>query len=65
MTTDAHRTLLGLPQLGRLSQEAIRAAYWRRIRDCGGPTSLALLQEAKRVLLYGAGVRIPGRARKD
>ncbi len=64
MKSDPRRALLELPQLGAISEGAIRAAYWRIVgraglaRDCGG-RDLGILREAKRALLFEAGVRLP------
>ena len=63
MKTDPRRALLGLPQLGAVGEDAIRAAYWRKIGQAKPGDDLAALQEAKRSLLHDAGVRTPSRRR--
>jgi hypothetical protein len=66
---DWRRKLLELPVAESLSEEAVRAAYWRAIgRMRGGDvrqsSDVRLLQTAKRELLFELGVRIPSRGRK-
>ena len=63
MKSDPRRALLGLPQLGGVSEDAIRAAYWRMVSKTA-PADLAALQEAKRALLFEVGVRTPARKPK-
>ena len=66
MKSDPRRALLELPQLGAISEDAIRAAYWRIVGRAGfardrGARDLSMLREAKRALLFEAGVRLPPR----
>jgi len=59
MKADPRRKLLNLPQIGEISEGAIRTAYWRLIAQTQAPDSLAALRAAKTSLLHDAGVRVP------
>ena len=68
MKSDPRRALLGLPQHGAISEHAIRAAYWRIVGRAssapgGGAFDMVALREAKRALLFEAGVRLPANRR--
>jgi hypothetical protein len=62
MQADWRRQVLQLPSVGKLTEAAVRAAYWRLVgaRAATEPAERAdRLREAKRQLLFELGVRIP------
>ncbi len=68
MKPDSRRALLGLPQHGAISEDAIRAAYWRivgRAKTARGDGAFDMeeLRKAKRALLFEVGVRLPANRR--
>ncbi len=67
MKPDSRRALLGLPQHGAISEDAIRAAYWRIVGRAKtarvGALDMEELREAKRALLFEVGVRLPASRR--
>jgi hypothetical protein len=58
MAPDWRRQILQLPSVGRLSAQAVRAAYWRLMRS-GSRVEKDRLRDAKQTLLFELGVRIP------
>ena len=58
MLSDWRRKVLGLPATGPLSEQAVRAAYWRLVGARDG-ADLERAQAAKRGLLFDLGVRPP------
>jgi hypothetical protein len=66
---DLRRALLKISQHGALSEEAIRAAYWRIVRhehpsNGGNAFDFEQVRKAKRELLTEVGIRIPAPRRK-
>jgi hypothetical protein len=66
---DWRRAALELPQFGQINAEAIRAAYWRMVRQTlpakgGGRIDFDTIRKAKRELLLEAGLRIPSPPQK-
>lgn len=63
MKNDQRRVTLGLPQYGEVSEDAIRAAYWRIVRQLylsrENKFDFEQVRKAKHELLMEAGVRIP------
>jgi hypothetical protein len=66
---DWRRAALELPQHGSVSLDAIRAAYWRIVRQAhpskgGDALEFERIRKAKQELLAEAGLRIPSLPQK-
>ena len=59
MQPDWRRKTLGLPATEPLSEEAVRAAYWRLVGARAPGFDIERAQAAKRELLFDLGVRTP------
>ena len=59
MEADWRRQALQLPSVGEISQQAVRAAYWRLL-GAGGEIDKARIRQAKQQLLFELGQRVPG-----